>query len=32
HGWAVKRITSADKETPSTTIKDIIQQVVAQFH
>jgi len=32
HGWAVKRITSADKEAPSTTIKDIIQQVVAQFH
>ncbi len=32
HGWAVKRITSADKEAPSAAIKDIVHQVVAQFH
>ncbi len=31
HGWAVKRITSADKEAPSAAIKDIVLQVVAQF-
>jgi len=32
HGWAVKRITSADKETPSVVIKDVVYQVIAQFN
>lgn len=32
HGWAVKRITSNDKEVPSSTIKDIVDKVVIQFH
>lgn len=32
HGWAVKRITSDDKESPSSTIKDIVNKVVGQFN
>ncbi|NMP32570.1 DUF4136 domain-containing protein [Thalassotalea sp. M1531] len=32
HGWGVKRITSADKNDPATTIKTIVDQVVAQFN
>ncbi len=32
HGWATKRITSADKEAPSATIKGVVNQVVAQFN
>ena len=32
HGWATKRITSSDKEAPSSMIKDIVNQVVFQFH
>lgn len=32
HGWAVKRITSDDKEAPSSAIKDIVHKVVAQFN
>ncbi len=31
HGWATKRITSDDKETPSEMIKDVVSQVIAQF-
>ena len=31
HGWATKRLSSQDKETPSATIKAIVSQVVAQF-
>lgn len=31
HGWAVKRITSSDKEAPSATIRDIVHQVIAKF-
>ena len=31
HGWATKRITSDDRETPSTVIKDVVNQVVLQF-
>jgi hypothetical protein len=31
HGWAVKRITSDDKETPVTMIRAVIDKVVAQF-
>ena len=31
HGWATKRLTSADKESPSKTIKMLIEQVLAQF-
>lgn len=32
HGWAVKRITSGDKEAPSSAIKDVVHEVVAQFN
>ncbi|WP_114325091.1 DUF4136 domain-containing protein [Candidatus Colwellia aromaticivorans] len=32
HGWAVKRITSDDKEAPSSMIKDIVNKVVTQFN
>ncbi len=32
HGWAVKRITSDNKEVPSSSIKDIVDEVVIQFH
>jgi len=32
HGWATKRITSGDKETPSLVIKDVVNELVAQFH
>ena len=32
HGWATKRITSSDKETPSAAIKSTIQQVISQFN
>ncbi len=32
HGWAVKRITSDDKEAPSSAIKEAVHKVVAQFH
>lgn len=31
HGWAVKRITSDDKEAPSSVIKDVVNKVVLQF-
>ena len=32
HGWAVKRITSDDKQSPSLAIKNTVNQVVAQFN
>jgi hypothetical protein len=32
HGWATKRITSEDKEAPSSVIKDVVNEVVAQFN
>jgi len=32
HGWAVKRITSDDKEAPSSAIKEIVAKVVTQFN
>lgn len=32
HGWAVKRITSDDKEAPSSAIKEIVHKVVTQFN
>lgn len=32
HGWATKRIASSDKETPSAVIKDVVNEVVAQFN
>ena len=32
HGWAVKRITSSDKEVPSLVIKDVVNKVVLQFN
>lgn len=32
HGWAVKRITSGDKEAPSSAIKDVVHKVIAQFN
>lgn len=32
HGWAVKRITSDDKEAPSSAIKNIVHKVVTQFN
>ena len=32
HGWATKRIRSNDKQTPSTMIKDVVSEVVAQFN
>ncbi|MGB1262193.1 MAG: DUF4136 domain-containing protein [Cognaticolwellia sp.] len=31
HGWAVKRITSSDQDNPSKIIKQVVEQVVAQF-
>jgi hypothetical protein len=31
HGWAVKRITSDDKQAPSSVIKDVVNKVVLQF-
>lgn len=31
HGWAVKRISSSDKENPEAVINTIVNQVVAQF-
>ncbi|WP_085299813.1 DUF4136 domain-containing protein [Cognaticolwellia mytili] len=31
HGWAVKRIKSADQDNPSKAIKTVVEQVVAQF-
>lgn len=32
HGWATKRMTPEDKEGPSYVIKDIVKDVVSQFH
>ncbi len=32
HGWAVKRISSKDKEMPSSAIKDIVHKLVIQFN
>ena len=32
HGWAVKRLTSDDREAPSAAIKDVVDQVIAQFN
>jgi hypothetical protein len=32
HGWAVKRITSDDKEAPSSAIKDVVYKVLTQFN
>ncbi|MGV2873657.1 DUF4136 domain-containing protein [Colwellia sp. E150_009] len=32
HGWATKRMTSKDKEMPSSVIKDVVKEVVSQFH
>lgn len=32
HGWATKRMTSKDIETPSYVIKDIVNDVVLQFN
>ncbi|GAA0821670.1 DUF4136 domain-containing protein [Colwellia sp. D2M02] len=32
HGWATKRLSSDDKETPSATINDVVSQVVNQFN
>lgn len=32
HGWAVKRITSSDKEAPSADIKNVVHKVIAQFN
>jgi len=32
HGWAVKHITSADKETPLVVIKSVVYQLIAQFN
>jgi hypothetical protein len=32
HGWATKRLTSDDKETPSATINNVVVQVVNQFN
>ncbi len=31
HGWAVKRIKSAEQDNPSKAIKMVVEQVVAQF-
>ncbi|PCH96708.1 MAG: hypothetical protein COB83_05050 [Gammaproteobacteria bacterium] len=31
HGWATKRLTSDDKEAPSSIIKEVVNEVVAQF-
>lgn len=32
HGWATKRMTSRDKEAPSSVIKDVVKDVVSQFN
>ena len=32
HGWAVKRITSSDKEAPSADIQNVVHKVIAQFN
>lgn len=32
HGWAVKRVTTDDKEAPSSAIKEIVSKVVNQFN
>ena len=32
HGWAVQRITSEDKQAPSSAIKEIVNKVVIQFN
>ena len=32
HGWATKRISTNDKESPSLAIKNAVNQVVAQFN
>ncbi|MCP4325120.1 MAG: DUF4136 domain-containing protein [Alteromonadales bacterium] len=32
HGWATKRLTSDDKESPSATLNNIVIKVVNQFH
>ena len=32
HGWAVKRVSSTDKEAPSAAIKEVVHQVIAQFN
>ena len=32
HGWATKRLKSDDKEAPSSAIKDVVSEVVAQFN
>lgn len=31
HGWAVKRIKSANQDNPSKAIKSVVEQVIAQF-
>ena len=31
HGWATKRLSSEDKETPSATLNEIVIKVVNQF-
>ena len=32
HGWATKRLTAKDEESPSSVIKDVVNEVVAQFN
>jgi hypothetical protein len=32
HGWAVKRISTADKDNPAKTIQTVVDQVVQQFN
>ena len=32
HGWATKRLSSDDKEAPSSMIKDVVNEVVTQFN
>ncbi len=32
HGWATKRLTSEDKQTPSNSLNEIVVQVVNQFN
>ena len=32
HGWAVKRISSSDKEAPSSEIKNVVHRVISQFN
>lgn len=31
HGWAVKRIKSADRDNPTATIRTVVEQVINQF-